>query len=106
MKVIYIADDGTQFEDRWTCEGYEWALNHKNIYNVLIYDENGNRFTDFMSQDTYENANIVIVLDNAALEDLHELARLTGFCCYHQIESSGKWEFKMDGYDGCYVKTN
>lgn len=106
MKVIYIADDGTQFEDKWTCEEYEWTLNHKNIYNVLIYDENGNRLTDFMSQDTYENANIVIVPDNAALEDLHELARLTGFCCYHQIESSGKWEFKMDGHDRCYVKTN
>ena len=49
MKVIYIADDGTQFEDKWTWEGDEWALNHKNIYNVLIYDENGNRLTDFMS---------------------------------------------------------
>ena len=73
-------------------------MNHKNIYNVLIYDENGNRLTDFMSQDTYENADIVIVPDNAALEDLHDLARLTGFCYYHQIESPDKWEFNGDKY--------
>lgn len=106
MRVIYIADDGTQFEDKWDCEEYEWILNHPNIKSVEIYDSNDNKLTMYMSSDTYENADLVIVPDMAALSDLHELARLTGFCYYHQIESPGTWEFKMNGFDGCYVKVN
>lgn len=27
MRAIYIADDGTQFENKWDCEEYEWILN-------------------------------------------------------------------------------
>ena len=104
MKVIYIADDGTQFEDKWDCEEYEWILNHPNIKSVEIYDGNDNKLTTYMSSDTYENADLVIVPDMAALSNFHELARLTGFCCYHQIETIGTWEFKMDRFVGRYVK--
>lgn len=105
MRIVYIADDGTQFDNEYECEHYEWSLNHQNIYNIQMYDGDGNILVNFSSQDTYENADKVIVPDNAALEDLHELARLTGFCYYHQIESPGTWEFRMGGYDGRYIKT-
>ena len=105
MRIVYIADDGTQFDNEYECEHYEWSLNHQNIYNIQMYDGAGSILVNFSSQDTYENADKIIVPDNAALEDLHELARLTGFCYYHQIESPGTWEFRMDGYDGRYIKT-
>lgn len=104
MRTIYIADDGTQFENKLDCEEYEWFLNHPNIKSVEIYDGNNNKLTTYMASDTYENADKVIVPDIAALKDLHELEKLTGFCYYRQIESPGTWEFKMNGFDGCYVK--
>ena len=30
MKTIYEANDGTQFEDKFECEDYEWKLDHTN----------------------------------------------------------------------------
>ena len=28
MRVVYIANDETQFDDGFDCEDYEWRLNH------------------------------------------------------------------------------
>lgn len=104
MKIIYIADDGTQFNDKYECEEYEWISNHPNIRNVKMYDKNDNELTTYMSQDTYENADVVIVPDDEALDDLHELAEFTGFSYYFQVACPGRWEFRMNGFNGCYVR--
>ena len=29
MKIIYEAFDGTQFDNEFECEDYEWKLNHE-----------------------------------------------------------------------------
>lgn len=104
MKIMYIADDGTTFEDEIDCENYEFMLNHHNWHNIELYDENGIRLYNYLSQDVYEKTEVVIVPDKESLRELHEIARYTGFCSYHQIESLGTWEFKMDGFNGCYIK--
>lgn len=100
MRVVYVADDGTEFTDELECEHYEWCLNHINVNRIKLYDCDGNELQDIMSQDTYEEADVVIVPDAEALTELHELASFTGFCCYHLIDSPGRWVF-----DNCqYIK--
>ena len=42
MKIIYIADDGKEFDDEFECEHYEWALDRPHIKEIVCYDENGN----------------------------------------------------------------
>ena len=52
MKVLYIADDGKEFDDEFECEHYEWILNHPNLKDVKIYDKRtGELFDDIMSND-------------------------------------------------------
>lgn len=44
MKIIYIADDGKQFDNEWDCEDYEWKLNHPNLKDVHVFNEEGVEF--------------------------------------------------------------
>ena len=43
MKIIYIADDGTQFDDEYACKDYEWKLNHPHLKDVHIFDKKRKR---------------------------------------------------------------
>ena len=104
MKVIYIADDGKQFDDKCECENYEWLLTHPHLKDVLCFDENGNRLENFMSEYTYEHTEKIIVPTDEAAKDLRELARYTGYCYYSHITEAGTWMFKLNGSDGRFVK--
>lgn len=37
MKIIYVADDGTQFDNQFECENYEWKINHFNLDKILFF---------------------------------------------------------------------
>ena len=45
MKIIYIAEDGTQFDDEFECESYEGKLNHPYLKNIVFYDIKDNFYT-------------------------------------------------------------
>lgn len=49
MKTIYIADDGTQFENKYDCETYEriqYETGYNNSTNFMLFDDEGKRFTE------------------------------------------------------------
>jgi len=39
MRVVYIADDGKEFNDEWDCRDYEWKLNHPAINDICMYTD-------------------------------------------------------------------
>lgn len=93
MKIIYIADDGTQFNDEFECKDYEWKLHHPYLKDVHCYDKDDNELQDIFSEDTYGDTVKIIVFNNKAVKDLQDLSIYTGFCCYENISECGEWIF-------------
>jgi hypothetical protein len=93
MRAIYIADDGTQFDDRFDCEDYEWKLNHPHLKDVHIFDKDGNKFDNVFSEDAYNYSDKIVVTSNGAVKDLHDLANYTGYCYYEHVNEVGEWRF-------------
>lgn len=96
MKIIYVADDGTQFDNEFECEDYEWQLAYKHINDVYFFDKDQNRLGDAFSCETYNKADIISVLNKDALQALHELADYTGFLSYLDVTECGIWTFNYD----------
>ena len=104
MRILYIADDGKEFDDEWECKDYEWKLNHHHLNDVRLYDKDEMRLRDIFSEDTYNNVVKIIVPNNYAAKDMKELANYTGYCYYAHITEAGTWVFEEKGTDGKFVK--
>ena len=102
MTIIYIADDGTQFDNEWDCDAYEWKLNHPHLKDILMFDENGNKFEDNLAEDTYNNCSKVVITNDDTLQAIRDIASYTGYCEYESIDSIGEWVH--DDRKNCFVK--
>ena len=104
MKVLYIADDGKEFDDEFECEHYEWILNHPNLKDVKIYDKRtGELFDDIMSNDdAYQYGDKVVIPTELALTDFRDWAEYGGYCDAYRITETGTWLFNED--EGVYEK--
>ena len=102
MRVLYIADDGTEFDNEWDCGDYEWRQNHKALNSIIFLDENNNVLNDPMSDETYNNAETIVVPTDEAAKELRELGEYCGWF-YDSIISAGTWVFNKDPYNGQYL---
>lgn len=94
MRVIYIADDGKEFNDEIDCEYHEWLLKHSNLKYIKIYDRRtGELFDNVMTDEAYEYGDKVVIPTEFALKDLHDWATYGGYCYFHQITEAGTWLF-------------
>ena len=96
MKIIYIADDGKEFDNEFDCEDYEWKLNHPYLKDICFYDKDNNNLVDIFTDDAYGKTERVVVSSENALKDLQEFADYTGFCCYGDIVECGEWIFNEE----------
>ena len=97
MRIVYIADDGKEFDNEFECEHYEWILNHPNMKYIKIYDNRtGELFDDIMTDDAYNYGDKVVVPTESALKDLNAWASCSGYCYFHQITGVGTWLFNED----------
>lgn len=93
MKIIYIAEDGKEFDDELECEHYEWLFNHPHINEIQCYGKGGVKLKDLLSEETYSLVMKIIVKSEEELKELHDLAIHTGFMCYRYITDIGTWVF-------------
>ena len=93
MRTIYIADDGTQFDDEYACTDYEWKLNHPHLKDVHVFDKDGNEFENIFSEDTYNYSTKIVVTSNEAVKALQDFADYTGYCYYGHVDKVGEWKF-------------
>ena len=91
MRVVYIADDGKEFDDEFECEDYEWSLNHPRLNDIHIYDETDDELRDIFSEETYRCAEKIIVSDDETAKTLRDLGEYTGCCGYDGVTGPGKW---------------
>lgn len=91
MKIIYVANDGKQFDNEVECLSYEWLQDHPLLSGVEFLDENGDRLYDLLSEDTYNNVVTIIIPNANVYREFRALARYTGYCAYADIDYAGTW---------------
>ena len=76
MKIIYEAFDGTQFDNEFDCEYYEWKLNHEeSLKDLIFYDKDGKVMTNSkLSEDVYSKVMKIEVLSNYGVQALKDIA--------------------------------
>lgn len=105
MRTVYIANDGTQFDDEYECQDYEFKLEHPHLKEILMFDKNKQPLDDIFSEDTYGNVYEIYVPTRETVRDLQALSVYTGFCEYEKIEDPGTYIYEdADGYNGYFRK--
>ena len=104
MRAIYIANDGTVFDDEWDCKEYEWKLSHLALKEVRVLDERGRLLKDIFSEDTYNKSFIVIIKTPEAVIDFKEFVRWSGFCEFGPINDTGVWRYSRSSGDFVCMK--
>lgn len=93
MRIIYIAYDGTEFDDELDCEAYEEIRHHQSLYDIDAYEEDGNaiRFTGLDNEWFYYKAEKIVLHNAKEVEDILWLAEYTGWLEFEQLTSVGTW---------------
>ncbi len=103
MRIVYIADDGTQFDDEWECESYEKCITHQAMYGIQFFNNKdrdfyhitkGNEFSD----DIYQRADVVVVHSDEELKCLQWLTDYCGWLEFKMILSTGTWLREPDEF--------
>lgn len=94
MKVLYIADDGTQFDDEWDCRDYEFRKG-LDLDDIEMYDKDGNRL-DPMTEETYYAVMRIVIKTEKAAEDLAKIEKYTGFIAYADVDAPGVWVYDQE----------
>lgn len=94
MKVLYIADDGTQFDDEWDCRDYEFRKD-LDLDDIEMYDEDGNRL-DPMTEETYYTVMRIVIKTERAAEYLAKIENYTGFIAYADVKTPGVWVYDQE----------
>ena len=94
MRTVYIANDGTQFDNKYECETYEFNLTISD-HNLKFYDAGGT-LLDYPIIDSriYNLSDKVIVPDEQSLDVLRKVSYANGWCEFDYIDSIGVWEYK------------
>lgn len=96
MRTVYIADDGKQFEDEYECEHHEFELKHPHLQTIEAYNKDGEKMTDLLDEDTYNNCEKIILHSEEELSDLQYAADYFGFYSYCDIDEVGEWIFDYE----------
>ena len=105
--TIYIAEDGTAFDDKNACEEYEFNTKRQNIGNYLrLYDDNGNRVS--IVDGNFDSVYYICWDNQEALNFLDELwmANYNKSICKEIGETLydvGKYYYSDDIYSGRWV---
>lgn len=107
MKVIYIADDGKEFEDYWECREYEFLLNHPHLKTITFYSKYGvqifihEKEYYIMRNDEqfYEDVEYIIIHNENELADFMDFIQKAGYISFQTIDSIGEWKMNYETYN-------
>lgn len=93
MRILYIADDGTEFDNEFECEYYEEIKRHNKVNDIEVYDADGNRvlFESVYNDAFYNEAEKIIIHTEEEATDILWLAEYTGWLEFEQLTSVGTW---------------
>lgn len=104
-QTVYVADDGTEFKNRWECERYEHEQIYKQLLKNLQQCEDLKWFPNFDGQEYPEhhdykwyfvrNKDDVDIL-NRVYENLIDEYSIGKWICVEEDEDSGAWFSTID----------
>lgn len=100
MRIVYIAADGTEFDNAWDCETYEDKMKYPELKNIAFYDQENNIYfigDDLFDSDIYNNCEKVLIHNENEYNAFQWLAEECGYCEFSDfITSAGFWERQAD----------
>lgn len=104
MRVVYIAYDGTEFDDEFDCEVYEAGIKHAGLLDIEFYDVNDQLYQidklSIFDEWVYHKAEKVIIPTQKAYDDFAWLTEETGWLEFEQLTSVGTWVRRQEGWNG------
>ena len=95
MRVVYIANDGTEFDDEWDCEVYEAGIEHAGLLDIEFYDVNEQLYQidklSIYDEWVYYKAEKVVIPTQKVYDDFAWLTEKTGWCEWEDITEPGIW---------------
>ena len=96
MQVIYVADDGTEFDDETECYEYEAGKKHSSLTDIYFFDSARNLFridkNHIYADSTYNNSEMICIHNEDELKDFLWLSEACGWSeFYEQINAVGVW---------------
>lgn len=95
MKVVYIANDGTEFDDQFECEVYEASSLHDSLIYIDFYDGDGKTYhidpNNIFDETVYWKSEKIIIPRGKAYDDFAWLTEETGWCEWEDITEPGIW---------------
>lgn len=99
MKVVYIADDGTEFDNELECETYEQREKLKDN-SIIMLDRNNNLLEN--KEENFEKCFAIRIKNERDLDIVYYMGEYTGCSCpydigdfYYNLNSDG-WEYLDD----------
>lgn len=99
MKIVYVANDGTEFNDYNACELYELAKRYTPLITLTFYDKLDNPYhlsskaMDILENDWYYNNCEAIYIPADLFELFIEWAKDCGYAeFYEDITEPGYWK--------------
>lgn len=102
MRTVFIADDGTEFDDELDCKDYEFRKS-LDLEGIELCDKYGTRYDPY-SERGYNKVVKIIVKTEEAVSVLNKIAKYTGFVLYEDVNSVGTWIFKEHDSHQEFVK--
>lgn len=107
MKVIYIADDGKEFDNYRECDKYEYLLNHPWLKTITFYNKYGEQtfihekeYNIMWSDERFYNTVEHIVIHNEnELVDFIDFVLKAGYISFQTIDSVGEWKMNYKTYN-------
>lgn len=96
IKTVYIADDGTQFDNEEEAYYYVMKHNYPELFKIKFYNEDWGLFyldeKDYFNSDVFEYCDAVEIKDEKELKALHWFSQTFGpIEFYKYINSPGFW---------------
>lgn len=105
MRILYIADDGTEFNDEMDCEMYEMRQAHPHCNTIQYFDETGKPIIigkdvkDAFDDNIYYQAWKVIIHNEDEFKDFCWLREdYCGWCEMEDITGPGIWTYVGDPF--------
>lgn len=99
MRIIYISDDGKEFNNIYDCKKYEEIIQHHEIYTIEFYDcennvlyvEKGKEYLEDDIHNLYNISERIRIHNDEEYKDFVWWTKVNGCCEFEQIDSPGEW---------------
>ena len=99
MRIIYIADDGAEFDNKKACEEYERKQQEKynRLKNILFLDKDNNIYhiisISCSNDEIYNMTEALVIYKDEDYKQFIEYSKENGWCeFYEDITGPGLWK--------------